>query len=547
MLLILYLFAFTYAYLRMDLSKVPDSHVSKRYGVRGAISTRNSLYTAQFKVGSRKDEVRVSLLSQLNELWFPHPRCKSITFIEDHIERREWVECFEYGTFDPKNLSTFRLSNTSFESWWNDDLAEGYIGTDVVQFGDKSLNITFGVGYRTDTVGQLGLGFQHDSSAHSNFTSFGEMLVKNGYILRNAYSLQLGANNASEGVLMYGAVDHSKYDGTLQKIKMVNASTDGNFDAILINFDGILYSDGWNFSNCAVILEITRPGLVLPFLVVKKIAELLHGYEWLDLGYRVPCFNLELTDVIRFYFSGVELQVPVRDLITQHMFNCWLSIEYISSGPYLLGQDILKSAYLVVDLEGREVALGQVNSTSNDENIEEIGSTVPLALEAPLYSYTEAQDKYYRYSTLTFQDSKKTQSGPTYSMNTSPLTQDAGGTKYVQTAIEKNWETEKTELTTSTWTITKYFSSMLKATRTNTHTTTDDLGSEVVSTSTYEYSSLTYTKTEWKTYTGTETYLTTAVIWGAPRREDFSSKSSNPGMVVKYLPSFMFLFLLALL
>ena len=557
LLLLLYLLAFTNAYLRMDLSKVSESDTqhSKRDAVNGKVSNRNSFYTAQFKVGSRRDEVEVFLHSQLNGLWFPYSRCDRRSSIYDDLTRRNTIdlsECYDYGTFNPKNLTTFRLSEKYFEVFWDYYTAIGYLGTDVVEFGDTSSNITFGVGYYARTIGQLGLGFQYDST-QSNFTSFGDQLVKDGVISRNAYSLQLGANNASDGVLMYGAVDHGRYHGTLQKMKMVNTSADGQFDAILINFDGILYSGGWNSSNCSVNIDIARAGLRLPSPVVLKLAELLHGfYYYIDTSsYQVPCFNLELRDVIRFYFSGVELQVPVRDLVTQSYSRCWLSIGERKQGPYFIGQDILKSAYLVVDLEGREVAMAQANAISNGENIEEIGTDIPLASEAPLYSYSEAQDKYYTThspgNTITQRVSSSAENHATYSMDTSPLTLDGGGTKYVQSATEEYWPTEKTVVTTEIGSIPKYISSKVKATGTYTHTTTDDLGVEAVLTSTYEYTDLTTTKTEWKKHTWTYTYLRTVSVLGAPRREDFTSESSNPGLVAKYLPSIIYLLLLALL
>lgn len=556
LLLLLYLLAFTNAYLRMDLSKVSESDIqhSKRDAVNGKVSNRNSFYTAQFKVGSRRDEVEVFLHSQLNELWFPYSRCDRYSSIYDDLTRRDRIgllECYDYGTFNPKNLTTFRLSEKYFEAFWGYQTARGYLGTDVVEFGGTSSNITFGVGYYASTIGQLGLGFEYDST-QSNFTSFGDLLVKEGVISRNAYSLQLGANNASDGVLMYGAVDHGRYHGTLQKMKMVNTSADGQFDAILINFDGILYSGGWNSSNSSVIIDIAEEWLILPSSVVLKLAELLHGYrDSTDNSYQVPCFNLELRDVIRFYFSGVELQVPVRDLVFQLYSSCLVSLIPYNEGPYIIGQDVLKSAYLVVDLEGREVAMAQANSISNGENIEEIGTDIPLASEAPLYSYSEAQDKYYaihsRGHTITQRVSSSAENRATYSMDTSPLTLDGGGTKYVQSATEKYWPTVKTVVTTGTESTPKYITSKVKATGTYTHTTTDDLGVEAVLTSTYEYTDLTTTKTEWEKRTWTYTYLSTVSVLGAPRREDFTSESSNPGVVAKYLPSIIYLLLLALL
>ena len=82
--------------------------------------------------------------------------------------------------------------------------------------------------------------------------------------------------------------------------------------------------------------------------------------------YIVPCSMLNLTDLISLYFSGIEIQVPVRDLVFQSSYyGCMLTFEEYD-GPAALGQDILKSAYVVVDLDNKEVALAQATNSSSD-------------------------------------------------------------------------------------------------------------------------------------------------------------------------------------
>jgi len=239
----------------------------------------------------------------------------------------------------------------------------------------------------------------------------------------------LGINNASEGTLLLGAVDHNKYEGTLQKVKMVDLYTDGS-DSILILLDGYL-GDGFSSEiNIPVLISTSLIRLNLPPGSLEKMCEHLGTKVFDGSSYAfVPCSLLNLTDLISFYFSGIEIQVPVRDLIVQHpYFGCLISISEFD-GPYHLSQDILKSAYVVVDLDNKKVALAQATNSSN-EDIEDIVSEIPLALEAPLYSYTEVAEKYY-YSNGWFSSLYDVSSRPSYSTNTDSRSVDLGSTTYV--------------------------------------------------------------------------------------------------------------------
>jgi len=94
----------------------------------------------------------------------------------------------------------------------------GYLETDGAEFEGTSSNVSFGVSYLTDTFSHLSLGLQH-GSAQSNLTSIGDLWVEKG--LRNAFSLQLGTNIASEGVLMHAPLEHGNY-AISQVVKMVS-------------------------------------------------------------------------------------------------------------------------------------------------------------------------------------------------------------------------------------------------------------------------------------------------------------------------------------
>lgn len=58
-------------------------------------------------------------------------------------------------------------------------------------------------------------------------------------------------------------------------------------------------------------------------------------------------------------------------MVMQLTTGCYLSLTSTDNGPIEIGQNILKSTYLVVDLEVREISLAHVNgqrSNSDSDN-----------------------------------------------------------------------------------------------------------------------------------------------------------------------------------
>lgn len=241
---------------------------------------------------------------------------------------------------------------------------------------------------------------------------------------------------------------------------MVDIST--VFRAMSILFDGVQYKYWSKVADVAVEIVSGTLRLILPTEVVESVTQYLGGYEEQESGFlRVPCYTLQLNELIGFNFSGVELRVPSRDLVFQNDGDCSLSMESSRHAPYFIGGSILRSAYLVVDLESREVAIAQALTSEGDADIEEIVSGIPLAVEAPLYTYTEVAEKIILNTYL--RDWEFTDISvalrPSYSTRTDAVAMDQGGTSYVQVVSEKDWETVLNTWVSSTYFLTKYSTS----------------------------------------------------------------------------------------
>lgn len=146
----------------------------------------------------------------------------------------------------------------------------------------------------------------------------------------------------------------------------------------------------WILREAVISMSSTYSGLHSG--IVGAVGRQLAGTENSSRMYTLGCKLMEMTDSISFYFSGVEIQVSVRDLVKKISDTCYLTFVP-TQGLIDVGQDILKSAYVVVNMDNSEVGLAQATPTTKSVIVEEIGSLIPLATQAPLSNYTDLEEK----------------------------------------------------------------------------------------------------------------------------------------------------------
>lgn len=439
-------FSLSLAYVHMNVTLFdPHRAFGKRDSVNAKTQNRDFYYVTEFKVGSREDTVRLLIDTRISSFWFPTIGCTPSSFYRrDSVH--SYYECDSQGTYDPQFLDSFQNLSTPYEIELVSSIrSSGYLAKDTVQLGSYNDIMEFGVAESANVIGILGLGFP-DSILNVNLTadlnsnlnsfsnsslllpSFLKQLVKRNVIFSNTYAFLLGPNNASEGQLLFGAVDHARYSGALQKLPMLSLYTSHSQKEIAVRLDGFL-GEGWNTKvDLGALIVLSSTFLSFPLEILEDLAYKTNAKKEDDGFYYYDCDVLKKHDLVSFYFGGIQIEVPLRDLIKQIINLCYLLFN-VGDGPIRLGQDVLQSAYVVVDLDNEEVALAQAVANPEGVDIEEITSTIPLALEAPLYSYTSVHGLYsvslLFWSTTTFEVS-----APIYSTNTRKRSVDHGGTEY---------------------------------------------------------------------------------------------------------------------
>lgn len=206
----------------------------------------------------------------------------------------------------------------------------------------------------------------------------------------------------SQGSLVVGGIDHSKYEGALQKVPFVNSRKFlgvRQSDSIEIVLNEIL-NNGQALATGYYAMELSGSfGTYLPDKFVDAIASRFGGiYDELANIYLYGPNVTTTNETISFSFSGASIIVPVRKLVTEcgpEAYCLSLSLNF-NENVGIVGMDVLKNAYLVIDYDNQEVGLAQAYLANSEGTllIEEMMSSIPSATEAAQYSSTFL-DGYY--------------------------------------------------------------------------------------------------------------------------------------------------------
>lgn len=301
--------------------------------------------------------------------------------------------CTSYGSFNTENSDTFKKNNTNdFEIQYADDTsAIGIWGYDDVTISNVTVkDLSFAIANETSSdVGVLGIGLpglEVTTQYGYTYQNLPLKLKADGIIAKSLYSLYLNTADAKAGSILFGAIDHAKYQGDLVTVKMMRTysqisypvriqvpvskidveSSSGSTTNILSSTTGVVLDTG---STLSYVFSDT----------LQLLGKALNGQYSNSVGaYVVNCNLADSSRTVDIEFGGNKtIKVPISDLVLQaSKSTCILGVmQQSSSSSYMLfGDNILRSAYIVYDLDDYEVSLAQVSYT-NKESIEVIGAS----------------------------------------------------------------------------------------------------------------------------------------------------------------------------
>lgn len=294
--------------------------------------------------------------------------------------------------------------------------AQGDYFTDVLSFGGQSLNAqTMGIAIESSlSPGLLGIGYdQNEASAGQNppfvYSSVIDSLVSQGLISMKAYSLYLDDLQASTGSLLFGGLDSDKYQGNLVQMPII-PQTFGDqsiYTAFIVDMTSFGTTSSGKSTTITdssfqipVVLDSGTTLTYFPTSLMDEILTAVNGEidEQSQFAF-VDCSVRDSSDTFTFDFGfgtseSIVIKVPAAELIYDadifvggfqpnvNISNpCALGFMAQDQEPYVLGDNFLRSAYVVYDLKNNLIALGQTNFDSTTSSILDFpadATTIPV-------------------------------------------------------------------------------------------------------------------------------------------------------------------------
>lgn len=401
---------------RNHLEKRTVTHYAQLFNDHG------SEYLINIGIGTPIQNFTLSLDTGSSDLWVPSVACP-------------FEQC-PLRKFDPSQSSTFESDNSSlFHVNYGIGSVDGVYGRDHVYLGDAHVpQQLFGLATSTHDLilitsdntteianGIFGLGHPSLTTSAVKYEPFLFQLAKRGLIEKPLFSISMGSQTHEgwSGELMIGGTNAAKYEGEIEYAPVI--SNHSNYWMVAGKGIQILQQDTLDQMRLNSTFEPVRgmiidTGTTLTYVdraLAEDIVRIVAGGEnnvaldQMSGTFIMNCQAPHLHDpTINFFVvfqleNGIQLNIPVMDLITpldgptikestQCMFGIapWMetgtSAHMDKQGWILIGDSVLRSTYLVFDMEKNQIGFAKaLHSQALDarySNGSMVGYRVGLAL-----------------------------------------------------------------------------------------------------------------------------------------------------------------------
>ncbi|KAI1871272.1 uncharacterized protein JN550_004717 [Neoarthrinium moseri] len=342
------------------------------------IITINS-YSVQLEIGTPGQRVSVTIDTGSDMLWV-NPKCSFYSSSQPSL-------CFGKVQYNTSASSTWRNLTKPFEQLYGIGGASGTFSTDRIGiYGSKTVlnDVQFGVATNSSNqnLGVLGVGW----GSNLGYKSFIDELASQKVTNSKAFSLSLGSRDNNESAIIFGGVDTKKFSGPLTTKPILPPQRGETGDRYWIQLDSIGLSGGSygtktiNKTSLPVIFDSGSTYHFLPDETNSQIALSLGGNGKISLngGFQVPCDAQRSSATMDFKFGDMTIRVPLRESIIPTGGKCYvasLTQEPRFKGLNILGDNFLRSAYVVFDQDKRQISLAQsANCGRNEQAITTAGA-----------------------------------------------------------------------------------------------------------------------------------------------------------------------------
>ena len=387
------------------------SNLQRRAGtVQEGLYNAQNMYIANISIGTPPQNISVQLDTGSSDLWVPYT---DADICADQ-------GCSVWGSFDYRASKTFQeeTDGPPFDIYYGDNSQyDGVYFTDTLSVGDATLGdlimglVTESNGVEgieaDDNFGVMGIGFDigeagADLYGDQPYPDVVSQLKRSGKIQTRSYSLWLNGVDATTGSILFGAVDSSKYTPPLLGLPVVgsNSSDYSKLDRLTVEFTSLSLSDKKGVSKLGS-GDFVLPALLDSGTTVTQLQSDLAQAVWDSIGAvldpgaddnTTPLVACDMNTAQASYIfgfggdNGPKINVSVSQLVTplpgvtfkDGSDACQFGIEKSPDGTIILGDTFLRSAYVVYDLDNKQIAIANTNLNGGAPNIQEIsGSSIP--------------------------------------------------------------------------------------------------------------------------------------------------------------------------
>ncbi|KAL9097765.1 MAG: hypothetical protein Q9165_000091 [Trypethelium subeluteriae] len=361
--------------------------------VSESLDNEGTLYFANVTLGTPGQNLRLHIDTGSSDLW--------TNVASSQICESQDDPCSDSGTYDPTQSSSWSFLNNDFNiSYVDGSGSSGAYGTDNLQLGGVTLqNLQLGLGNSsTSQEGILGIGYQVNEVAVNRanaqpYANVPALMVQQGLINTNAYSLWLNDLDANTGNILFGGVNTDQYHGSLETVPVVQE--EGTFAEFIIVLTAVgNKGTAATLASNQVIPVLLDSGSSLSYLpndVTQTIFNHYNAdYDDSQGAAFVDCNLANSDDSLVFTFSSPSISVGMSELVILAGYDernnpqCILGIGPADDSTAVLGDTFLRSAYVVYDLHNNTISLAQTNFNATTDNIMEItNSSIPDATPVP--------------------------------------------------------------------------------------------------------------------------------------------------------------------
>lgn len=272
-------------------------------------------------------------------------------------------DCYYYGLFNPDSSTSYVNNNTDFFLDYMTGFSNGTWSKDSFNLNGAIIDdYTFGLSNYTDiNPGVFGIGLIPNEQTVNKYQNFPARLKDDNYIGRNFYSLFLNKGINATGNLLFGAIDHAKYTGDLKTFNVVKEKSLMIGDLVNISFNNQTLSP----VPAGALFDCGATEISFPDAVFDQLLNLLNISE----PYAIVDCNNKADEIIKFDFDGFKFDIPVSALYYDNGDGTctFVAGPMGADNQMSLGIEFMKYAYVIFDLDNKQISLGHPNYTTEKD------------------------------------------------------------------------------------------------------------------------------------------------------------------------------------